>query len=164
MITASNQLLGTFKLVHANMGAGDVFNTKLINPLPEQHLNQASMVISGVLQISVGEYITEVNVGENAKVTPRAGQSPFPVGTIVSIVAVQQTRYTCVTNEAGGVLLFEAAISQGDMPLAAGTIVIPTSNYTLNGTPYLAGNALLAAEGDVINAPVGTKIGIFTPT
>lgn len=156
--------LDSFEISILTLGAGDVFNTKLINPLPEQHLNENSMVVSGAITIQIDDYTHAAGAGENAKFTPRAGQAPFVVGTIVCMTAVEPTTYVCIKNTVGGVLGFESVESPGTMTPVVGSVLIPTAAYTLNGEAKSAGAPMLAKQGDVLGTVVGSKIGVFTPT
>ena len=144
--------------------AGDKFITTLKNPLPEQHLNENGMVVIGSMSIDIDNYSQTVGQGDNAKFTPRQGQAPFPVGSVVTMTALEICRYICVKNLHGGTLNFETVVYQDVLTPAEGVLVVPTEDFLHNDVVKKAGTPILIKQGETISAATGVKIGVFTPS
>jgi hypothetical protein len=164
MIQTKTNQVGNYLISEITLGIGDKFITTLKNPLPEQHLNENSMVVSGSISIDIDNYSETVGKGDNAKFKPRQGQTPFEVGTVVTMTALEVCRYICVKNLNGGTLNFETVVYQDALTPAAGVLVVPTGDFLYNGSAKTAGTPILIKQDDIIEAAVGTKIGVFTPS
>lgn len=164
MIQTKTNQVGNYVVSEINLGVGDKFITTLKNPLPEQHLNENSMVVSGSISIDIDSYSETVSKGDNAKFKPRQGQTPFEVGTVVTMTGLETSQYVCVKNLNGETLNFETVVYQDVLTPTVGAIVIPTEDYLLNAAVKTAGTPTIIKQGDTIGAAVGTKIGVFTPS
>lgn len=163
MIQTKTKQVSNYVISEIIFGVGDKFITTLKNPLPEQHLNENSMVVVGSMAIDIDSYSKTVGKGDNARFKPRQGQTPFPVGTVVTMTALETCKYICVKNLNGGTLNFETVVYQDLLTPAAGVLVVPTGNFLHNGAAKTAGTPVLAEQGDTISASPGVKMGVFTP-
>ena len=159
-----SKVLGNYEITLYVMEESRITSFKIKQPLPELHKHTQNMLISGEMRIDIGEYSTTITGGSSAKFTPRAGQAPFPSGTVSTMTPLTVCQYLCVRYLPGNQLNLNIYTSLGGIQnFPSNSLITATELYTVDGVEKAPGMPTLVTSNLIIEIPAGAKIGIFEP-
>lgn len=136
-------------------------------PDPSKYLSESRTVLKGAIQIDItcegyDPYTSVSNVGDHVNVKPRDGLTAYANPVKAVLTTLEDTTYVCIRTSNDMIIGQEKVVYKEPIALVPDTIAICLSDFSINGTDYVAKDFILAKEGDVLTAPLDSTVLIYT--